>query len=51
MGPRIWQAPGTRPANGERPGRERHKARAQKHKEVVDAKIAAAQADKGLLLC
>jgi ATP:corrinoid adenosyltransferase len=27
-----------------------HRARAQKHKEVVDAKIAAAQADKGLLL-
>jgi len=27
-----------------------HKARTQKHKEVVDAKIAAAQEDKGLLL-
>jgi cob(I)alamin adenosyltransferase len=29
---------------------QRHKARAQKHKAVVDAKIAAADADKGLLL-
>ena len=28
----------------------RHKARAQKHKAAVDAKIAAAQTDKGLLL-
>lgn len=29
---------------------QRHKERAQKHKAVVDAKIAAADADKGLLL-
>jgi cob(I)alamin adenosyltransferase len=34
----------------EEAARAAHKARAQKHKEVVDAKIAAAQTDKGLLL-
>lgn len=43
-------APTQGPTPEQRPTPEQHRARAQKHKAVVDGKIAAAQVDKGLLL-